>query len=193
MFICSSVEHKNLDFPLSLSYFICSRGEQVVWILAKTKCRQEYRAEKNLNNQGFKCFLPIISIKKFIKNYWVDKTEIMFSGYLFINISNLSHKIHKINNTYGISRLLVDRETGAPYVISDNLIQEVSVGAEQISNKNEVRNGDAVIITKGKSSNLSGIFLEKCSKYRAKLLVSFLNSEQELIVDIADIQKVYSS
>ena len=117
----------------------------------------------------------------------------MFSGYLFINISNLSHKIHKINNTYGISRLLVDRETGAPHVISDNLIQEVSAGANEISNKSKVKNGDAVIVTKGKSSNLSGVFLEQCSKYRAKLLVSFLNSEQELIVDIADIQKVYSS
>lgn len=137
--------------------------------------------------------MPVISIKKFIKNYWVDKNEIMFSGYLFINISNLSHKIHKINNTYGISRLLVDRETGAPHVISDNLIQEVSAGANEISNKSKVKNGDAVIVTKGKSSNLSGVFLEQCSKYRAKLLVSFLNSEQELIVDIADIQKVYSS
>ncbi len=162
-----------------------------MWILAKTKCRQEHRAEKNLNNQGFKCFLPTMSIKKFINSIWVEKKEIMFSGYLFINVSNLSHKIHKINNTYGISRLLVDRVTGVPFVINNSIIKKVSEGAADICEPSRIENGDNVVITKGKLSTLSGIFLEKCSKYRAKLLVNFLNSEQELVVDLSDIQKIY--
>ena len=162
-----------------------------MWILAKTKCRQEYRAEKNLNNQGFKCFLPTINIKKFVNNVWVEKKEVMFSGYLFINIAQLTHKMHKINNTYGISKLLVDRITGAPFVIKNSVIEEVSEESEEINDLSRIEKGDAVVVTKGRLSTFSGIFLEKCSKYRAKLLVSFLNSEQELEVDLSDIQKVY--
>ncbi|MBT3549235.1 MAG: hypothetical protein HOI56_01790 [Gammaproteobacteria bacterium] len=162
-----------------------------MWILAKTKCRQEVRAEKNLNNQGFKCFLPTINVKKFINNVWTEKKEVMFSGYLFINIANLAHKMHKINNTYGISKLLIDKGTGSPYIINNSLIEEVSEEASRASDRDSIENGDAVVITNGKLSTFSGIFLEKCSKYRAKLLVTFLNSEQELVVDISDIQKVY--
>ncbi len=164
-----------------------------MWIIAKTKSRQEYRAEKNLNNQGFKCFLPIINIKKFTNNIWVEKKEVMFSGYLFINIANSAHKTHKINNTYGISKLLVDMVTGNPFTVSNSLIKEVSDGALKASDQGKIGNGDAVVITKGNMSTFSGIFLEKCSKYRAKLLVKFLNSEQELMVNLSDIQKVYSS
>ena len=162
-----------------------------MWILARTKCRQEYRAEKNLNNQGFKCFLPTISIKRFIDNVWVEKKEVMFSGYLFINIAHLAHKMHKINNTYGVSRLLVDRVTGVPIVINNNVIKEVSEEAKEINGQGRIDKGDTVVVTKGKLSTFSGIFLEKCGKYRAKLLISLLNTEQELEVDLSDIQKVY--
>ena len=92
-----------------------------MWILARTKCRQEYRAEKNLNNQGFKCFLPTISIKRFIDNVWVEKKEVMFSGYLFINIAHLTHKLHKINNTYELEYKKLDKctETGGTAICVD--------------------------------------------------------------------------
>jgi len=161
-----------------------------MWVLTKTKPNQENRAKKNLINQGFKCFLPILNTKKFIKNTWVDFKEIMFSGYLFIKLGDNVRNLHKINNTYGVSKLLVNKNTGLPYTISKTDMDQIN---EVIENNNhaEMIAGDNVVITNGKLSKFSGVFLEKCSKYRAKLLVHLLNREQCVIVDLDDVQKIY--
>ena len=116
----------------------------------------------------------------------------MFSGYIFININNSDRNIHRINNTYGVSRLLINKETGIPYIINHQVIQEM---IDKMHDNNYVHNmnkGDNVVITQGKLSKLSGIFLEKCSKYRAKLLLKILNKKQEVLVNLENIQKVYS-
>ncbi len=163
-----------------------------MWILAKTKGNQEARAEKNLINQGFKCLLPYLKTKKFIHNRWVQSKEVMFSGYIFIDISKSDKNVHKINNTYGVSKLLINRDTGIPYILEDKYIDEIH---KQFMKNNDVHNmnaGDSVVITQGKLSRFSGIFLEKCSKYRAKLLVSILSRKQEILVSMDDIQKVYA-
>tara|TARA_B110000014_G_scaffold254353_1_gene234851 strand:- start:33 stop:518 length:486 start_codon:yes stop_codon:yes gene_type:complete len=161
-----------------------------MWVLTKTKPNQENRAKKNLINQGFKCFLPILNTKKFVKNTWVDFKEIMFSGYLFIKLGDNVRNLHKINNTYGVSKLLVNKNTGLPYTISKTDMDQIN---EVIENNNhaEMIAGDNVVITNGKLSKFSGVFLEKCSKYRAKLLVHLLNREQCVIVDLDDVQKIY--
>ena len=77
-----------------------------------------------------------------------------------------------------------------PYIINDDdmdTIQEVV----QLNNNNEFTAGDNVIVNKGKLSKFAGVFLERCSKYRAKLLINIINNNQEVVVNIKDIQKVY--
>ena len=39
-----------------------------MWIVAQTKVRQERKAENNLKNQGFNCYLPVVITKKYAKN-----------------------------------------------------------------------------------------------------------------------------
>ena len=117
-----------------------------MWILAKTKGNQEIRADKNLINQGFKCLLPFLYNKKFKNSAWVDHKEVMFSGYIFININNSDRNIHRINNTYGVSRLLINKETGIPYIINHQVIQEM---IDKMHDNNDVHNmnkGDNVVI-----------------------------------------------
>ena len=60
------------------------------------------------------------------------------------------------------------------------------------NNVHNMNKGDNVVITQGKLSKLSGIFLEKCSKYRARLLLKILNKKQEVLVNLENIQKVYT-
>ena len=74
-----------------------------MWAVAQTKPKQEYKAEINLNNQGYRCYLPIIERKKFIKDAWVSSTEVFFSNYIFIDLNSKNTNYSKINNTYGIS------------------------------------------------------------------------------------------
>jgi len=163
-----------------------------MWVLAKTKGRQESRARKNLINQGFKCLLPYLYIKKYIKNSWIETREVMFSGYIFIKIDKSNKNMHKINNTYGVAKLLINRETGIPYVLKDEYIDEINTQLVENNDVHSVNVGDNVVITQGKLSKLSGIFMEKCSKYRAKLLVRLLSRKQEILVNMDNIQKVYT-
>ena len=87
------------------------RGRTCMWIIAKTKSNQEKKANVNLINQGFTTYLPILKRKKFLKNQWVLSKSYLFSGYIFINKDDAHGKYQKINNTYGISRVLIDFDT----------------------------------------------------------------------------------
>ena len=165
------------------------RGEHM-WVVAKTKPNQEYRAEFNLSNQGFECYLPEINNKKFVNNVWMDFKEKMFAGYLFIKVNQKNNNLHKVNSTYGVSKLLIDSDTGIPCVMKTDEMARIHKEIDNINNKH-VTKGDNVVITKGKQSKLAGIFLEKCSRKRAKLLINILNRSKEVFVKLENIQKIY--
>ena len=58
-----------------------------MWAVIETKPSQEKRAKFNLENQGFKVFLPYLSHRKYIKGTWQSHNEVMFKNYLFISIA----------------------------------------------------------------------------------------------------------
>ena len=57
-----------------------------MWAIAQTKPKQEYKAERNLINQGFMCYLPTIIRKKYRNDAWVSQKEVFFSNYIFVNL-----------------------------------------------------------------------------------------------------------
>ena len=99
-----------------------------MWVVAKTKGGQENRAFKNLDNQGFDAFLPRFETKQFKNNTWLPHHELMFPGYIFINLDSNFNKAHKINNTLGVHKLLMDSHSGSPSILPDNVISEISNG-----------------------------------------------------------------
>ena len=164
-----------------------------MWIVAQTKVRQEQKAKNNLKNQGFNCYLPLINTKKYCRNMWVRTQEVLFSRYIFIKFSNFDHNLNKINNTYGISRLLVNQDTLAPYTISDSHITAIksNIGTNNTININHLKNGDRVSVMRGSLSSLKGIFLEKCGNLRSRLLLQFLNQKCPITVENADIKRCF--
>ena len=163
-----------------------------MWAIAQTKPRQEYKAEKNLNNQGFRCYLPIIERKRYSNSSWIDHKEVFFSNYIFIDLSSINQNLAKINNTFGISRLLINKDLSRPHVIDD---QYISFLRENINNKsfniNTLKEGSKVSITKGRLSEFTGIFLEKSSKSRSKVLISLLNNEYITTIDNSCLQRCF--
>ena len=164
-----------------------------MWIVAKTKACQEKRALKNLENQGFTVFLPYITVKKFKKNIWNIQKELLFPGYIFIDISSNNHLIHKINNTLGVFRLLADPETGLPSVLSEYTVTHIKNNIDKSLNINDISVGDNVIYTNGALSNIEGIVTEVSGKTRIKLLINLLNTQREIYANSLNIQRVYTS
>ena len=168
------------------------RGRTCMWIIAKTKPNQEKKADINLINQGFTTYLPILKCKKFHKNQWITSKNYLFSGYIFINEDDVHGKYQKINNTYGISKILIDFNAFKPFLLQNHIIEEIADRIEIYhSGKSKISKNDIVEVTSGVHNELTGIFLEDISNKRSKLLINILKSYREVIVNKADIQLVY--
>lgn len=155
-------------------------------MVIKTKSGQEDKAHKNLINQKFKCFLPKLIRKCFKNNQWIERSEVMFTSYIFVKITKNYQNISKINNTYGVSRLLVDKSSGLPHLIDNQVISEISSNLMD----NSLKSGDKVVYTSGSLSLMNGIYKERCGKNRAKLLTKILNKYREIYVNNFELQKV---
>ena len=162
-----------------------------MWAVAQTKPRQENKAKINLNNQGYTCYLPIIERKKFIHNSWVTCNEVFFSNYIFIDLNSCKTSLSKINNTIGISKLLVNKDLSIPYTIDERFIIDLKKYLNKGLDINSLKRGSKVSITKGKLSKFTGIFLEQSSKTRSKVLISLLNHDYVATIDSSSLQRVY--
>ena len=162
-----------------------------MWLIARTKPNQEKKAELNLINQGFRAYLPRLKRKKLRNNVWVDVKELLFSGYIFIEISEFDIKITKINSTYGVSRLLIDSSSLKPHIISDDVINYIKsriIGG--LSDLDQLTKYDKVEVTSGNTNQLSGVFLEKCSNKRSKVLINILKKDRIVFVETSKLQPV---
>ena len=162
-----------------------------MWLIAKTKPNQEKKAELNLINQEFITYLPIIKRKQFRNKCWVNTQELLFSGYIFINSMNFEGNLSKINNTYGISKLLIDFLSLSPHIIPNHIISEIKSRTQETYDgiKNFKKN-DKIEVTSGLNNSLSGIFIEKCSNNRSKILINILNNKREVIVNNTNLQAI---
>lgn len=56
------------------------------WYVIHTKPRQEKRALLNLEQQGYECYLPMITVEKLRKGVLSVVEEPLFARYLFIRL-----------------------------------------------------------------------------------------------------------
>jgi len=163
-----------------------------MWLIAKTKPNQEKKAKINLENQGFGAYLPTIKRKLFRKKSWINMEELLFSGYIFIKTNNSNGNLSKINNTFGISKLLVNLLSLHPYTIPSEVISQIKIRTNATHDSlNNLEKYDKIEVTSGLHNSLSGIFLEKCSNNRSKILINILNSKREVIVNNAHFQPTF--
>ena len=160
-----------------------------MWVIIETKPSQEKRAKLNLENQGFEVYLPYLCHKKYIKGIWQRHNEVMFKNYLFILKDTLSSKLHKIKNTLGIKRILIDKSTLLPFELSLSEMNRI-VKIVQNNNNMKIESGDQVIYTKGSNSKIEGKLIKKLNNNRALLLLNLLGKQQEVSVELNNLQKV---
>ena len=162
-----------------------------MWVVAKTKGKQEKRAKINLENQGFTVFLPYFNSKIYRKDEWQEHIELLFPGYIFINLSSNLNFIHKIKNTLGVSKLLLDPCTCSPSILRDEIISEIQKKSKKFIKISDIKIGDKVVYTYGTLSGIHGTVTELSGRKRIKLLINLINSQREVLVNSQNIQRVY--
>ena len=147
------------------------------WYVVHTKPRQEARALENLQNQGFKCFLPLLQVQK-LRNQKVQTiTEPMFSRYLFIQLDDQNQNWGPIRSTLGVSKLVSFGPQPAKVPVEFiTFLQDAPV--ETIERM--FAPGDNVQVASGPLKGLEGQYLAHDGETRAFVLVDLLGQPQKL-------------
>ena len=153
------------------------------WLIAQYKCNEARRVESNLLNQNFHYYLPKITIKKINAN---PKVELIFPGYIFVNISLENYSALKY--TKGIKNIVKFGENIS--CMSNEDIKSMQI-AEEVSKIDpvapQIQIGQNAVIAKG---SLSGSMVKVCSlssKERVEVLLSFLGSTRRVTIPKKDL------
>ena len=76
------------------------------WYLLQLKPNSHRIAERNLNRQGFKTFLPMQEVTRRKASHFVNDLKPLFPGYMFVSFDTEIDAWRKINSTMGVSRLV---------------------------------------------------------------------------------------
>jgi len=155
------------------------------WYLVFTKPKQEEKAKKNLENQGFESFMPKISLIN--ENEKVSsEIKLMFPRYIFTKLKKENSNWIKINSTYGVSKIV--SYGGMPAYIPENLVNELKVkcgGRGTVEQKKifvNYKRGDQITIKDGIFKGKDAIFLAYNTKDRVRVLLEIIS--QKSVTDI---------
>ena len=120
------------------------------WFLLQHKPNSHHQARKNLKQQGFEIFLPLDDVSSQKLSRFRNNSKPLFPGYMFIRFDKAEFEWHKINNTYGVSRLVTFNSTlkSIPTKFVDNLMKRYDLSGKLIPLQ-KLKKGDQVTVLKG--------------------------------------------
>ena len=120
------------------------------WFILQFKPNSHHQAAKNLIQQGFEIFLPLNNITTRKLSRFVNTSKPLFPGYMFIRFNKSESEWHKINNTYGVSRLITFNSLlkSIPTKFVDSLMKRYDSSGKLIPIQ-KLKEGDRVKILKG--------------------------------------------
>ena len=124
------------------------------WFILQFKSNSHHQAEKNLNRQGFETFLPLHDTTSRKLSRFINTSKPLFPGYMFIRFNRAESAWHKINNTYGVSRLITFNSIlkSIPTRFIDSLMERYDLSGKLLPIK-KLKKGDQVTVLTGPFSN----------------------------------------
>ena len=132
------------------------------WFILQFKANSHHQALRNLKRQGFETFLPFHDVSSRKASRFISSAQPLFPGYMFIAFDKAQTEWHKINNTYGVSRLVTFNSVlkSVPNIFINNLMMRYDLSGKILPLK-KFKRGDQVKITKGPFVN----FIAKIEEY----------------------------
>ena len=135
------------------------------WYILQFKPNSHHIATKNLNQQGFDTFLPLDDTTSRKASRFINTAQPLFPGYMFISFNKAETEWHRINNTYGVSRLVTFNSIlkSIPTTFVDDLMMRFDLSGKLPPIK-KFKNGDQVKVIKGPFAN----FVAKVETYETE-------------------------
>jgi transcriptional antiterminator RfaH len=160
------------------------------WFILQYKSNSHHRAAENLKRQGFETFLPLHDTTSRKASRFINSTQPLFPGYMFIAFDRTESKWPKINNTYGVSRLVTFNSIlkSIPTIFIDNLIKRYDLSGKLLPIKG-LKKGDQVKILKGPFAN----FISTVEKYetdqRIWILMDLMGRKTKIVTSAEDLRQ----
>ena len=124
------------------------------WYLVQLKRNSHRIADRNLNQQGFKTFLPLQDLTSRRGSKFLTSTKPLFPGYMFVGIKTDRAPWQKINSTLGVSRLIC--QDGVPKRVPIEVVSGLISRCDSLGRllpPTAVQRGDSVEINSGALAN----------------------------------------
>jgi transcriptional antiterminator RfaH len=161
------------------------------WFILQFKSNSHHQAVKNLTRQGFETFLPLHDTTSRKLSRFINTSQPLFPGYMFIKFDRAESDWHKINNTYGVSRLITFNSIlkPVPTRFVDSLMKRYDLSGKLLPEQ-KLENGDQVKVLIGPFAN----FIATVEKYeddqRIWILMDLMGRKTKIITP-SDALKVF--
>ena len=120
------------------------------WFILQFKSNSHHLAAKNLTRQGFEIFLPLHETTSRRLSRFINTSKPLFPGYMFIRFDKVESEWHKINSTYGVSRLITFNShlKSIPNGFVDSLMKRYDFSGKLLPMQ-KLKKGDQVTVLKG--------------------------------------------
>jgi len=141
------------------------------WFILQFKSNSHHLAAKNLNRQGFETFLPLHVTTSRRLSRFINTSKPLFPGYMFIRFDKAESEWHKINSTYGVSRLIIFNShlKSIPTEFVNSLMKRYDLSGKLLPIQ-KLKEGDQVAILTGPFAD----FIATVEKYEADHRISIL-------------------
>ena len=151
---------------------------EMQWFLLQTKVKQGQRAAENLERQDVASFCPMIRVDKISRGRRAEVLDVLFPGYLFVQLGESSVSTTAVRSTRGVSHFVTS--AGAPIKVPQGLVeqlrQRVTADAEVVMSQLP-KPGAKMHIIDGPFKGLNAVFTEPDGNNRAIVMVTLLSQQ----------------
>lgn len=162
------------------------------WYLAQLKPNAFERARLNLERQGLQTFMPLREMVMRRGRGSHKSMQPIFQGYIFIGTEFGFSAWNKINNTYGITRLVTFGKN-EPSHLPHQLIEGLRARCNESGNllpTDELMVGDQVRIISGPFAEYVATIETIPKETRLEILFDILGQKKRAMIDTLNIEKV---
>ena len=159
------------------------------WFILQFKPNSHIKAVKNLNRQGFKTFLPLCNITSRKSSKFMNTSQPLFPGYMFVKFDSSESKWHKINNTHGVSRLITFNSILKPIPTEAiNILMKRCDLSGKILPEKKLKEGDQVKVLKGPFANFIATVEKYETNHRIWILMDLMGRKTKIKTHPEDLQ-----
>ncbi len=161
------------------------------WYLLQNKPNAYLRACKNLKQQGFYVFCPLILKTTKKNNKFLNRTIPLFPGYLFLGAPIEPVPWNTINGTRGVSKAVT--LDGLYHPVNNTIIEGLKYRCDQdsvIRQLDSIIPGDRVKIEQGPFSDFICTVEEIADNRRAWILIDLLQKQTRAEISLTELSKI---